>query len=60
MTECARERRQLVALDDRALQDFGASRADAAREGGKTILARLTYSSADLVWHRKLSYEMAG
>jgi uncharacterized protein YjiS (DUF1127 family) len=33
--ERARERRQLLALDDRALQDFGASRADAAREGGK-------------------------
>jgi uncharacterized protein YjiS (DUF1127 family) len=33
--ERARERRQLLALDDRALQDFGASRADAAREGDK-------------------------
>jgi len=33
--ERARERRQLLALDDRALQDFGASRADASREGTK-------------------------
>ena len=33
--ERAHERRQLLALDDRALQDFGASRADAAREGDK-------------------------
>jgi len=33
--ERARERRELLALDDRALQDFGASRADAAREGDK-------------------------
>ena len=33
--ERARERRQLLALGDRALQDFGASRADAAREGDK-------------------------
>ncbi len=33
--ERARERRQLLALGDRALQDFGASRADAAHEGDK-------------------------
>ena len=33
--ERARERRQLLALGDRALQDFGASRVDAAREGDK-------------------------
>jgi uncharacterized protein YjiS (DUF1127 family) len=33
--ERARERRQLLGLDERALQDFGASRADAAREGDK-------------------------
>jgi uncharacterized protein YjiS (DUF1127 family) len=31
----ARERRQLLALGDRALQDFGRSRADAADEGDK-------------------------
>jgi uncharacterized protein YjiS (DUF1127 family) len=31
--ERGRERRQLLALGDRALQDFGASRADAVREG---------------------------
>jgi len=31
--ERARERRQLLSLSDRALQDFGANRADAAREG---------------------------
>ncbi len=31
----ARERRQLLSLSDRALQDFGASRADADNEGGK-------------------------
>ena len=31
----ARERRQLLALGDLALQDFGASRADAAHEGDK-------------------------
>ena len=31
----ARERRQLLALGDRALQDFGRSRADAAGEGDK-------------------------
>ena len=31
----ARERRQLLALGDRALQDFGHSRADAAGEGDK-------------------------
>jgi uncharacterized protein YjiS (DUF1127 family) len=33
--ERARERRQLLALGDRALQDFGRSRADAAGEGDK-------------------------
>jgi uncharacterized protein YjiS (DUF1127 family) len=31
----ARERRELLGLGDRALQDFGASRADAAAEGDK-------------------------
>jgi uncharacterized protein YjiS (DUF1127 family) len=31
----ARERRQLLALGDRALQDLGRSRADAAGEGDK-------------------------
>ena len=31
----ARQRRQLLALGDRALQDFGRSRADAAGEGDK-------------------------
>lgn len=31
----ARERRQLLGLSDAALSDFGASRADAEREGGK-------------------------
>ena len=31
----ARERRQLLALGDRALQDLGRSRADAVGEGGK-------------------------
>jgi uncharacterized protein YjiS (DUF1127 family) len=33
--ERARERRQLLSLGDRDLQDFGASRADAAREADK-------------------------
>ena len=33
--ERARERRQLLALGDRALQDFGRSRADAVGEGDK-------------------------
>jgi uncharacterized protein YjiS (DUF1127 family) len=33
--ERARERRQLLALSDHALQDFGASRADAVCEGDK-------------------------
>jgi uncharacterized protein YjiS (DUF1127 family) len=33
--ERARQRRQLLALGDRALQDFGRSRADAASEGDK-------------------------
>jgi len=33
--ERARQRRQLLALGDRALQDFGRSRADAAGEGDK-------------------------
>ncbi|MCI0429007.1 MAG: DUF1127 domain-containing protein [Rhodospirillales bacterium] len=31
----ARERRQLLSLSDRALQDFGRSRADAAGEGDR-------------------------
>ena len=31
----ARQRRQLLGLSDQALRDFGASRADAEREGGK-------------------------
>jgi uncharacterized protein YjiS (DUF1127 family) len=33
--ERARERRELLSLSDRALQDFGASRADAAGEADK-------------------------
>jgi len=33
--ERTRERRQLLSLSDRALQDFGRSRADAAGEGDK-------------------------
>jgi uncharacterized protein YjiS (DUF1127 family) len=33
--ERARQRRQLLALSDRALQDFGKSSADAAGEGDK-------------------------
>ena len=33
--ERARQRRQLLALSDGALKDFGASRADAEGEGGK-------------------------
>jgi uncharacterized protein YjiS (DUF1127 family) len=33
--ERARERRQLLALGDRALRDFGRSRADAVGEGDK-------------------------
>lgn len=33
--ERARERRQLLSLSDRALQDFGKSRADAESEGDK-------------------------
>ena len=33
--ERARQRRQLLALGDRALMDFGRSLADAAHEGGK-------------------------
>jgi uncharacterized protein YjiS (DUF1127 family) len=33
--ERARERRQLLALSDRALKDFGMSFADAAKEGDK-------------------------
>ena len=33
--ERARERRQLLSLSDRALQDFGKSRADAEAEGDK-------------------------
>jgi len=33
--EIARQRRELRRLDDAALKDFGASRADAWEEGGK-------------------------
>jgi uncharacterized protein YjiS (DUF1127 family) len=33
--ERARQRRELLSLGDRALQDFGASRADASAEGDK-------------------------
>jgi uncharacterized protein YjiS (DUF1127 family) len=33
--ERARQRRQLLSLGDRALQDFGASRTDASTEGDK-------------------------
>jgi len=33
--ERARQRRQLLGLSNRALRDFGASRADADHEGGK-------------------------
>ena len=33
--ERARQRRQLLAMSDGALKDFGASRADAEGEGGK-------------------------
>ena len=33
--ERAFQRRQLLALGDRALRDFGCSRVEAAREGGK-------------------------
>ena len=33
--ERARQRRQLLALDDAALKDFGRSHADAAHEGDK-------------------------
>jgi len=33
--ERSRERRQLLSLSDRALQDFGQSRADAESEGNK-------------------------
>jgi uncharacterized protein YjiS (DUF1127 family) len=36
----ARERRRLLGLSDRALQDFGASRADAEHEGGKPFWQR--------------------
>ena len=32
-SEVARQRRQLLRLDDRMLKDIGASRADAVREG---------------------------
>jgi uncharacterized protein YjiS (DUF1127 family) len=35
--EQARQRRQLLGLSDRALQDFGRSRADATREGDRTF-----------------------
>ena len=34
-SERARQRRQLIALGDRALQDFGKSPADATQEGDK-------------------------
>jgi uncharacterized protein YjiS (DUF1127 family) len=33
--EVARQRRALMRLDDRMLKDFGASRADAEREGAR-------------------------
>lgn len=33
--ERARQRKALLALDDRLLKDIGISRADAVREGGK-------------------------
>ena len=35
LQERARQRRQLLALDDAALKDFGRSRADAVYEGDK-------------------------
>lgn len=35
--ERARQRRQLLALSDGALKDFGANRADAEGEGGKAF-----------------------
>lgn len=35
--ERARQRRQLLALSDGALKDFGASRADAEGEGSKPV-----------------------
>ena len=38
--ERAFQRRQLLALGDRALRDFGCSRADADREGGKAFWRR--------------------
>jgi uncharacterized protein YjiS (DUF1127 family) len=38
--ERARQRRELLSLGDRALQDFGASRCDAAREGDKPFWRR--------------------
>ena len=38
--ERARQRRQLLALSDGALKDFGASRADAEREGTKPFWQR--------------------
>lgn len=38
--ERARERRQLLSLGDRALQDFGVSRCDAAGEGDKPFWRR--------------------
>jgi uncharacterized protein YjiS (DUF1127 family) len=38
--ERARQRRQLLALSDGALKDFGASRADAEGEGGKSFWRR--------------------
>ena len=36
----SRERRQLLGLSDHALKDFGASRADAEREGSKPFWRR--------------------
>ena len=38
--ERARQRRQLLALSDGALKDFGASRADAEGEGGRPFWPR--------------------
>lgn len=35
--ERARERRQLLAMDDRALRDIGISRVDALREANKPV-----------------------
>ncbi len=35
--DVARERRQLLSLDDEALKDIGISRADAVREAGRSF-----------------------